>query len=93
MKIKQELYQKGIVGETYNQGAYRFEDDNLKDMETEEQRIAYEEARKSMAKADLIDEKSINKMARRLSSLGHRTDIIYRIIEEYKREIVNEEYI
>lgn len=90
VKIGQELYTKGIDGEVLNKGIYKFEDEESKNIEDVQKEIAYKEAQKTMSKVDVIDSKSIAKLGRRLNSLGHKTDLIYQIMNEYQKEIKDE---
>ncbi|MEG0918366.1 MAG: regulatory protein RecX [Anaerovoracaceae bacterium] len=89
-RIEMELYQKGVSKEDFSKGYYAYEDEYQIDIKEIERENCYNEADKIMSRAISIDQKTIAKLGRRLSSLGYQSGLVYEIIGKYMKEKNND---
>ncbi len=84
--IRYELYDLGVSSEDVQNGIYRFEEDFGYDLEREERDRAMKQARKIVDENEILDERKAMKLARRLSSKGYETDLIWSVINQLRAE-------
>ena len=84
--IKYELYDKGVSSNDVEDGIAQFEEVFGYDLESEEKERAEKEALKVVDDDEIIDEKKAMKIARRLSSKGYETGLIWSVIDKLRSE-------
>lgn len=84
-RIKYELQQKGVKEFDIEDGIYLFEDENSVDINEIQRENAYKEADKILGKlGEEIEKKHLDKLARRLNTLGYSSSVIASILGEYR---------
>lgn len=83
-RIKRELEQKGVSQFDIEDGIFMFEDENQKDINDIQMANALKEAEKILSSKVEIDKKLLDKVGRRLNTLGYSTGMIYSILSEYR---------
>lgn len=83
--IRYELYDRGVSSNDVEDGIALFEEEFGYDLEEEERERAMKQALKVVDDDEFIDEKKAAKIARRLSSKGYETKVIWSIIDELRR--------
>lgn len=83
-RIKRELEQKGVSQFDIEDGIFMFEDETQKDINDIQMANALKEAEKILSSKVEIDKKLLDKVGRRLNTLGYSTGMIYSILSEYR---------
>ncbi|MEA4922737.1 MAG: regulatory protein RecX [Eubacteriaceae bacterium] len=88
-RIKRELINKGVCEFDIEDSAAEYEEENDCDIREDEKKRALDAGRKIMS-GIRPDDKSLAKLARRLTTLGYGSDIIYDTVGYFMREKDNE---
>lgn len=83
-RIKYELRQKGINDFDLEDGIFLFEDESDKTIDEIEKKNAIYEAERILFSKDEIDQKALDRVGRRLNSLGYSPGLIYGVINSYR---------